>query len=242
MVTKEKLAKSAKADENVNVATGARGKPGEKQPAHEPSTLQIDPKMNEQLKKIEADLNVPTKESSAARSQKDGNDNETPPHERSIANQLGTAADSLAVTAAGGIAAARANLEASATSEARLKSDPRYERDLKVLELAKQGKLGLVPPSESELLARSGDNVAAVEAIPHTPQEQVADDMRRLEAAETATTGAVPSQTQDNTAKTDASNTRDAKQSNIRDLDERQHVGGKKTASAKADTSKSEVK
>lgn len=83
--------------------------------------------------------------------------------------------------------------EASATmherSQALIESDPRHERDQKVFELGKQGKLPLVPPTEAEkitLAARTGVPAEAASQIPSTPQEQVEQDMPRLEAAEAA--------------------------------------------------------
>lgn len=89
--------------------------------------------------------------------------------------------------ALGAIGAARTAMTAQLTSDARIASDPRYERDQKVFALGQQGKLGAVPPSEAEkvaMAARTGIDPEAAKLAPSTSAEQVAQDMPRLAAAE----------------------------------------------------------
>lgn len=116
----------------------------------------------------------------------EGNDNHpVPPEERTTANA--PAAVAQLDSAAGAIAAARTAVTAQLDSDKRLTSDPRYERDQKIFEMGKQGKLGLVPPSDAEKAAmavRSGLDPAIIDKVPSTPHEQVAQDMPRLQQAE----------------------------------------------------------
>lgn len=109
-----------------------------------------------------------------------------PAHERTTAQQA-PASTSQLDSAALALGAARAAVTTQLQSDARLMSDPRYERDQKIYEMGKQGKLGMVPPSEAEKAAqaaRVGLPPEVVEKIPSTPSEQVSDDMKRLQEAE----------------------------------------------------------
>ena len=92
--------------------------------------------------------------------------------------------------ALGAIGTARTAMTTQLTSDARIASDPRYERDQKVFALGQQGKLGAVPPSDAEKVAmasRAGIDPEAAKLTPSTPAEQVEQDMPRLEAAEKST-------------------------------------------------------
>jgi hypothetical protein len=153
---------------------------GEKQPAHKNPRQQAD----ETLKQLD-DIRLKNKpellKSSAERAKSPGNQNKTKPEDRKPG--LGEAQSAPASIAASHIAAARSAIEAQATSEAALKSDPRYERDQKVLEMGRAGKLGLVPPSDMELAA-AGAPQSEIDAAPKDAKEQVADDMQRLKEAE----------------------------------------------------------
>lgn len=166
----------------------AQGAPGEKQPAHigPQEALELAPKY---LTSEMIEESLKPRESSAARSQRPGNEFHIPPHERTISDLDRTT--SLGATAAHMLAGAVSQAQSDATAQARLESDPRYERDLKVLELGKRGKLGAVPPTDAEVAAnaeRTGLSADVAEKIPTTAEEQVAQDMPRLEAAERAIT------------------------------------------------------
>lgn len=92
--------------------------------------------------------------------------------------------------ALGAIGAARTAMTAQLVSDAKIASDPRYERDQKVFALGQQGKLSAVPPSDAEkvaMAARAGIDPEAAKLTPSTPAEQVQQDMPRLEAAEKST-------------------------------------------------------
>ena len=122
--------------------------------------------------------------SAAARFESKSGNNPTPPEERTQAESFATTASS---SVGGAIAGAKAILEREIETQKRIESDPRYERDQKIFELAQTGKLSLVAPSEAEkaaTLARSGLSEEAQEKIPKTAEEQVAEDMERLNAAE----------------------------------------------------------
>jgi hypothetical protein len=163
----------------------AQGKPGEKQPEHKDARVSAEETVK-QLDKLHEQIAQPTKESSAKRSANPGNLNKTPPEERGpgfIGDQPLAAANA----AAAHISAARDQFTNQVQADARLLSDPRYERDQKVFELGQTGKLGLVPPAEAELAAsaeRAGLSPEVAEKVPQTPQEQVDEDMPRLEQAE----------------------------------------------------------
>lgn len=163
----------------------ATGEPGQKQPAHDDPRLSAS-KTVEKLNEISKQFEAETYESSFARSQKGGNLNPVAPEDRTTV-QRGPQILAGAATAAGAIGAARDALASQLTADARLTSDPRYERDQKVYELGQQGKLGLVPPTEAEQItaaAHAGAPPEAVDKLPTTPEEQVAQDMPRLEEAE----------------------------------------------------------
>jgi hypothetical protein len=142
------------------------------------------------------DESLTPRESSAARSQRPGNELSTPPHERHVGDLDRTT--SLAATAAHMLSGAVSQARADATAQARLEADPRYERDLKVFELGQRGKLSAVPPTEAEVatsVERAGISADIAEKIPTTAQEQVEQDMPRLEAAENANPGVTVSPT-----------------------------------------------
>lgn len=164
----------------------ARGEPGEKQPAHDDPRLSASKtveKLDEIVKQFEGEVYG----SSMERAKQTGNLNPVAPHERSI--QRGPMVLQAAATAAGAIGAARDALTTQLEADARLTSDPRYERDQKVYELGQQGKLGMVPPTQAEqaaAAARAGLPPEIAELTPKTAEEQVAEDMPRLAAAERA--------------------------------------------------------
>jgi hypothetical protein len=163
----------------------AQGQPGEKQPPH-PSAQDILERAPEYLKLSQNDVTLKAKDSSAARSQRPGNDYPVPPQDR---KPDPTGQTSLAVTAASALAAAANAASVDATTEARLASDPRRQRDLRLLEVQQQGKTALIPPHPAEVAAnlqRAGVSPEVAELIPKTPEEQVAQDMPRLEEAANA--------------------------------------------------------
>lgn len=179
----------------------AQGEPGTKQPPHDDPRLSA-AKTVEKLDEVVKQFESPVYESSLVRSQREGNLNSTPPHERSI--QRGPQVLAAAATAAGAIGAARDALTSQLEADARLVSDPRYERDQKVYELGQQGKLAFVPPTQAEqavAAARAGAPPEVVDMLPTTPEEQVAQDMPRLQAAEkraaSVSAGVVPPGQQD---------------------------------------------
>lgn len=183
----------------------ARGAPGEKQPAHDDPRLSAS-KTVEKLGEIVKQFEGETYGSSMERAKQPGNLNKVPPHERSA--DRGPAVLAAAATAAGAIGAARDAITMQLESDARLTSDPRYERDQKVFELGQAGKLGMVPPTEAEAAAaaaRAGLPPEIGELTPKTPEEQVAQDMPRLQEAEeraTTVTGTViPAGEQDSAKK-----------------------------------------
>jgi hypothetical protein len=171
--------------------------PGEKQPAHnEPQ--QVREQTLDALRDMQDNMQVETYGPSGDRAKQPGNLNETPPHERLPAS--GPAITSAAQIAAGHIAAATTAIELQETSDRLLKSDPRYERDQKVFEMGQRGKLGLVPPSEAEqavMAQRAGISADAADKIPTNAEEQVEEDMQRLNVAEereqSGVTGTAPS-------------------------------------------------
>lgn len=183
--------------------------PGQKQPAHRSGSDLLEEgvsRITEVTKTFESEAKKPHSERTGA------DNNPTPPHERNMANAgpAATAAlDSVAQSTRNAIESLRNHEE----SEARIKSDPRWERDQKVFEMGRAGKLGAVPPAEEEIAAmasRAGVPEEVIEAMPKTPEEQAARDMERLRAAEekTATgTTAAPS-----TGKTETSTTKPTKQ------------------------------
>lgn len=162
----------------------AQGEPGEKQPAHDDPRLSASKtveKLNEIVKEFEGEVY----ESSFARSQKSGNLNPVAPEDRTISR--GPAVLAAAATAAGAIGAARDALVTQLESDARLVSDPRYERDQKVYELGQAGKLAGIAPAPAEAaaqMARAGLPPEVAELTPKTAEEQVAQDMPRLKEAE----------------------------------------------------------
>lgn len=123
--------------------------------------------------------------------------NPVPAAERTAANTSPAATGQLS-SAAGAIQAARTALQLQVDSDKRLMSDPRYERDQRIYELGQAGKLGKVPPTEAEKAAaamRSGLDPKVIEMIPSTPEEQVADDMKRLDQAEKLSAPVKPGET-----------------------------------------------
>lgn len=181
----------AKMGEEILGARVARGEPGEKQPAHDDPRLSASKtveKLDEIVKQFEAEVHGPSME----RAKEGGNLHPIPPEDRKI--QRGPMVLQAAATAAGAIGAARDALATQLEADARLVSDPRYERDQKVYELGQMGKLQFVPPTEAEVItaaSRSGTPEEALDRIPKTPQEQVAQDMPRLEAAEKRSVAAI---------------------------------------------------
>lgn len=175
----------AEAGKELLAQQRAQGAPGEKQPEHKDNRLSAEDTLKE-LDKLQEKIAVPTKESSAKRSQESGNPNPTPPQERKR-EYAGDQNLALANAAAQQVSGARTQLTAQLEADARLTSDPRYERDQKIFEMGRQGTLQYVPPSEAEAIAesaRAGVPPEAAQAIPRTPEEQAADDMKRLEQAE----------------------------------------------------------
>jgi hypothetical protein len=162
----------------------AQGEPGEKQPAHDDPRLSASKtveKLDEIVKQFEGEVYG----SSLERAGQGGNIHPVAPEDRRV--QRGPQVLAAAATAAGAIGAARDALVTQLESDARLISDPRYERDQKVYELGQQGKLGNVPLSEAEqiaLVARTGNPPEVAEAMPKNVHEQIADDMSRLGVAE----------------------------------------------------------
>jgi hypothetical protein len=162
----------------------AQGEPGQKQPAHDDPRLSAS-KTVEKLNEIVKDFEAETYEASDKRSQSGGNLNPIPPHERSISR--GPQVLAAAATAAGAIGAARDSLTQQLEADARLVSDPRYERDQKVYELGVQGKLAGIAPAPAEAaaqVARTGLPPEIAKLVPKTPEEEVEQDMPRLEEVE----------------------------------------------------------
>lgn len=160
----------------------------------------------ERLEKIQQDVAAPTRESSAKRSQTGTGNNPTPPEER-LPTGPGTQTTAAADMAAGAISAARDHLIRQEETDKRLKSDPRYERDQEVFKMGQEGKLPLVPPSEAEVIAgaeRAGVSEAVAEAIPKSPEEQIADDKKRLDEAKKKDEEISPTSKSDNTGRTTA--------------------------------------
>lgn len=160
-------------------------KPGEKQPAHAaPDELAqgtVDA-LNQFAKNLSS---TETYGPSSERAKTPGNLNPVPPQDRSPSP--GAAVRNPADIAAAHIAAATTAIDVHNRTEAILESDPRRERDQRVFELGQTGKLGLVPPTEAEVKAaaeRSGLSEEVVDLIPKGPEEQIADDMERLDKAE----------------------------------------------------------
>ena len=162
----------------------AQGEPGTKQPAHDDPRLSASKtveKLDEVVKQFEGETYGP----SDKRAQESGNPHPVAPEDRTIARGPQVLAG--AALAAGSIGAARDQLATQLEADARLASDPRYERDQKVFELGQQGKLAGIAPSPAEAAAqvvRAGLPAEVAEKVPKTPEEQVAQDMPRLEEAE----------------------------------------------------------
>jgi hypothetical protein len=174
----------AEAGKEILGAQVATGDPGQKQPAHDDPSLSAS-KTVKKLDEIVKQFEAPTIESSAKRSQTAGNSHPIPPHERRI--QGGDQVLQAAGTAAAAIGTARDQLTRQLEADARLVSDPRYERDQKVYELGVQGKLVGIAPSPAEAAAqaaRSGLPPEVAELTPKTPEEQIAQDLPRLEEVE----------------------------------------------------------
>lgn len=167
----------AKQGEEILGARIARGEPGTKQPAHDDSRLSAS-KTVEVVNKMAKQFEAETMKSSDERAKATGNPHPIAPEDRLPTR--GPAILAAAGTAAAALGQARDAITLQLESDAQLTSDPRYERDQKVFEMGQRGKLGLVTPSETELAVQSGDQAAAK----ITPEEQVADDMSRLEDAE----------------------------------------------------------
>lgn len=162
----------------------AQGDPGTKQPAHDDPRLsasQTVEKLGQIVKQFEGEVYG----SSLERAGKGGNLHPVAPEDRKI--QRGPQVLAGAATAAGAIGAARDALTSQLEADARLISDPRYERDQKVYELGQAGKLQNVPPSEAERIAQvahAGNPPEVAEAMPKDVHEQIRDDMARLGVAE----------------------------------------------------------
>lgn len=124
-----------------------------------------------------------TMKSSFQRAQESGNPHPVAPEDRlpDSGPQNRAAIDA----AAGHLEAARTAALTQDETEKRLKSDPRYERDQKVFELARTGAIANVPPSEAEIAAQNINLPEEVrEAIPSSAAEQVDEDMQRIQEAE----------------------------------------------------------
>ncbi len=170
----------------------ASGAPGQKQPAHDDPRVSAE-KTVEQINNIQKQFQAEQIPSSAERAKKSGNYHPVPPEERSPARGPQTLA--AADTAAGALGAARDAITSQLVADARIASDPRYERDQKVYELGATGKLGKIAPSEAEVAAaleKTGLSQEVADKIPKNAEEQVAQDMPRLEAAEVAPTTIPP--------------------------------------------------
>jgi hypothetical protein len=189
VATSQKSAKEKTQDKEVGL-TGARGKPGTPQPPHDElsdNKSQLN-KLAELTKTSDQEFYPP----SAERKGKNINPEKPEDREPTFAGMATTGPRDLA---AGAVRSAIGMVKAAETIEARLNSDPRRERDQKVFELGRQGKLGLVPPSEAEVAAtaeRMGYSTEVTDKLPKTPEEQVEEDTKRLEAAENATPGTTP--------------------------------------------------
>jgi hypothetical protein len=158
----------------------ASGEPGQKQPAHDDPTLSAS-KTVEKLGDIIKQFESLTTDSSDARAQRPGNTHPIAPEDRSI--QGGDQVLQAAGTAAAAIGSARDHLTRQLEADARLVSDPRYERDQLVYQLGVQGKLGGIAPAPVEAAAeatRAGLPPEVAELTPKTPEEQVAQDLPRL--------------------------------------------------------------
>ena len=123
----------------------AQGEPGMKQPAPRTSGAKAQETLRE-LEKIQVKIAAKPKKSSAAKSQEKGNANETPPAARGPGT-LGDQELALANAAAASVAAASVKLQRQLEADARLSSDPRYERDQEVFELGRAGKLAAATPA-----------------------------------------------------------------------------------------------
>jgi hypothetical protein len=162
----------------------ATGEPGQKQPKHDDPNLSAS-KTVEKLNDIVKQFEAPTYGPSDKRAQESGNPHPVAPEDRSI--QGGDQVLQAAGTAAAAIGTARDHLTRQLEADARLVSDPRYERDQKVYELGVQGKLDGIAPAPAEAAAqaaRAGLPPEVAELTPKTPEEQVAQDMPRLEEVE----------------------------------------------------------
>lgn len=162
----------------------AKGEPGQKQPAHKDHRVRAEEAVKA-IEEVEKKYAAETYGPSDERAKQPGNLNPIPPHERTLAR--GPQATAPIDAAAGHLSAARTAITQQYESEARLKSDPRHERDQKIYELGQQGKLGFVPPSEAEVAAqaaKSGLPPEVADRLPKTPQEQAEQDMVRLNKAE----------------------------------------------------------
>jgi hypothetical protein len=162
----------------------AQGEPGQKQPAHDDPRLSASKtveKLNEMSKEFEAETYGPSDE----RSKQGGNLNKIPPHERHASR--GPQVLAAAATASGALGAARDAITQQLESDARLVSDPRYERDQKVYELGAAGKLAGIAPAPAEAAAqaaRAGLPPEVAKLTPKTPEEQIEQDMPRLKEVE----------------------------------------------------------
>ena len=205
----------ARAEEGNKIlgSTYAKGEPGEKQPAHN-TAVQSAKETVEQIEKIQEQFSGETYKSSAERSKQSGNLNEVPPHERTMSRgpQILAAADQ----AAGALGAARDAITNQLVADARIASDPRYERDQLVYELGATGKLAGIKPAPAEAAMASikaGVPPEVQELVPKTAEEQVAQDMPRLEEQKEKPTGVaatvVPSGEQDSADKNNGKTAQD---------------------------------
>jgi hypothetical protein len=162
----------------------AQGEPGEKQPPHDDPRLSAS-KTVKKLDEIVKQFEAPTYGGSMERHKQPGNLNPVPPEERTI--QRGPLVLQAAATAAGAIGAARDALSTQLEADARLTSDPRYERDQMVYELGQAGKLAGIRPTDAEVeaqVARSGLPPEVADKLPKDAKEQIEQDMPRLEEAQ----------------------------------------------------------
>jgi hypothetical protein len=175
----------------------AQGEPGTKQPAAKDNRAEVD----DTLKKLsEMAPATKGKESSAKRAASPGKgNNPVPPEERTFSGPANAPAATAALaTAASAISTARDQIASQLVADAKLTSDPRYERDQELYALQQQGKAGLIPPSEAEqaaAAARAGLTPEVAEKIPSDVDAQVADDMKRINEAKERAAAAVPSAT-----------------------------------------------
>jgi len=195
-------------------STFAQGEPGQKQPEH------ADPRRSaeetvKQIEEIQGQFAGESYKSSAERSKAGGNINPIPPHERELPR--GPAILAAADSAAGALGAARDHIVNQLTADARISADPRYERDQLVYKLGQEGKLAGIEPAPAEAAAaalKSGTPPEVLELVPKTAEEQVAQDMPRLEAQDKKPTSlastVIPAGEQDSADKNNGKDAQDS--------------------------------